>query len=134
MDKEYLIHFAKDYIKLFSILAFVLGAMLYFMSDSIISILFGEEYAEAAYLFEILILGMMGAFILRIPFGNILASVGKSTWNAMIAFIILVLNGILNYYAIHAWGIVGAAIVTSALLWISGILSLVLFFIYLKKV
>ena len=133
MDKEYLIRFAKDYIKLFSVLAFVLGAVLYFMSDFIITILFGEEYAEAAYLFEILILGMLGAFILRIPFGNILASVGKSNWNAIIAFIILVLNGILNYYAIYAWGIVGAAIVTSALLWISGILSLALFFVYLKK-
>lgn len=134
MDKEYLIHFAKDYIKLFSVLAFVLGTVLYFMSDSIISILFGQEYAEASYLFEILILGMMGAFILRIPFGNILASVGKSNWNGVVAFIILVLNGILNYYAIHIWGIVGAAIVTSALLWISGILSLALFFIYLKKI
>tara|TARA_B100000242_G_C43046630_1_gene488611 strand:- start:296 stop:1522 length:1227 start_codon:yes stop_codon:yes gene_type:complete len=134
MDKEYLIHFAKDYIKLFSVLAFVLVTVLYFMSDSIISILFGQEYAEASYLFEILILGMMGAFILRIPFGNILASVGKSNWNAVVAFIILVLNGILNYYAIHIWGIVGAAIVTSALLWISGILSLALFFIYLKKI
>ena len=51
MDK-YLIRFAKDYIKLFSVLAFVLGTLLYFMSDSIISILFGEEYAEAAYLFD----------------------------------------------------------------------------------
>ena len=134
MDKEYLIRFAKDYFKLFSVLAFVLGAVLYFMSDFIITILFGEEYAEAAYLFEILILGMLGAFILRIPFGNILASVGKSNWNAIVAFIILVLNGILNYYAIYAWGLVGAAIVTSALLWISGILSLALFFVYLKKV
>ena len=133
MDKEYLIRFAKDYIKLFSVFAFVLGAVLYFMSDFIIAILFGEEYAEAAYLFEILILGMVGAFILRIPFGNMLASVGKSNWNAIVAFIILVLNGILNYYAIYAWGIVGAAIVTSALLWISGILSLVLFSVYLKK-
>ena len=133
MNKEYLIRFAKDYIKLFSVLAFVLGVVLYFMSDYIITILFGEEYAEAAYLFEILILGMVGAFILRIPFGNMLASVGKSNWNAIVAFIILVLNGVLNYYAIYAWGIVGAAIVTSALLWISGILSLALFSVYLKK-
>ena len=132
-DKEYLICFAKDYIKLFSVLAFVLGGVLYFMSDFIIATLFGEEYAEAAYLFEILVLGMVGAFILRIPFGNMLASVGKSNWNAIVAFVILALNGILNYYAIHAWGIVGAAIVTSALLWISGVLSLVLFSYYLKS-
>ena len=133
MNKVYLIRFAKDYIKLFSVLAFVLGAVLYLMSDFIIAILFGEAYAEAAYLFEILILGMVGAFILRIPFGNMLASVGKSNWNAIVAFIILGLNGILNYYAIHAWGIVGAAIVTSALFWVSGVISFVLFFIYLKQ-
>ena len=68
-----------------------------------------------------------------IPFGNMLASVGKSNWNAIVALIILVLNGVLNYYAIYAWGIIGAAIVTCALLWISGILSLALFFVYLKK-
>ena len=73
---------------------------------------------------------MVGAFILRIPFGNMLAAVGKSNWNAIVAFIMLVLNGILNYYAIYAWGIVGAAIVTSSLLWISGILSLVLFSVF----
>ena len=103
------------------------------MSDFLISILYGDEYAEAVYLFQILIFGMLGAFILRIPFGNILASVGKSSWNAILAFIILVFNGIFNYYAIYAWGIAGAAIVTSALLWISGIISLALFCVYLKK-
>lgn len=134
LEKEYLIRFAKDYIKFFSVLAFVLGAALYFMSDFIIAILFGEEYAEAAYLFEILVLGMVGAFILRIPFGNMLASVGKSNWNAAVAFAILGLNGALNYYAIIAWGIVGAAIVTSALLWISGIISFLLFIRYLKRI
>ena len=131
-DKVFLVSFAKDYIKLFSILGIVLGALLYFLSDFIISLLFGQEYIEAASLFKILIIGMIGAFIFRIPFGNLLAAVGKSNWNAGVAFIILGLNGVLNYFAIKALGIVGAAIVTSTLLWISGIVSLLLFVRYLK--
>ena len=133
-DKTFLISFVKDYIKLFSILILVLGASLYFLSDLIITLLFGQEYIEAASLFKILILGMVGAFILRIPFGNLLAAVGKSNWNAVVAFTILGLNGVLNYFAINAWGIVGAAIVTSALLWISGIISFLLFVRYLKRI
>ena len=133
-DKTFLIRFAKDYLKLFSVLVLVLGALLYFLSDLIITVLFGQEYIEAASLFKILILGMIGAFILRIPFGNLLAAVGKSNWNAIVAFTILGLNGVLNYYAINAWGIVGAAIVTSALLWISGIISFLLFVRYLKRI
>ena len=44
-----------------------------------------------------------------------------------------VLNGILNYYAITRFGIIGAAIVTSSLFWISGITSLLLFYRYLKQ-
>ena len=133
-DKTYLIGFAKDYLKLFSVLSFGVGGILYFMSEFIIVTLFGESYNEAASLFQILVLGMVGAFILRIPFGNMLASVGKSNWNAILAFVILALNGILNYYAIHAWGIIGAAVVTSLLFWVSGILSLFLFFYYLKNI
>ena len=132
LDKVFLVSFAKDYTKLFSILGIVLGALLYFLSNFIISLLFGQEYIEAAYLFKILIIGMIGAFIFRIPFGNLLAAVGKSNWNAGVAFTILGLNGVLNYFAIKAWGIVGAAIVTSSLLWISGIVSLLLFVRYLK--
>ena len=50
MDKEYLIRFAKDYIKLFSVFAFVLGALLYFMSDFIIAILFGEDMLSGVFI------------------------------------------------------------------------------------
>ncbi len=133
-NKEYLIRFVKDYLILFLILGSSLGGLLYFMSDYIILILFGLQYQEAASLFRIIVLGMIGAFIFRIPFGNLLASVGKSNWNAYVAFIVLFLNGVLNYFAIYRWGVMGAAIVTSLLFWISGLISMVLFFFYFKKI
>jgi len=132
-NKPYLINFAKEYIKLFSLVALAIGIPLYLFAEPLISILFGNDYIEAVPLFRVLIIGMLGAFIFRIPFGNLLAAVGKSNWNAFVAFSILFLNGILNYYAIKNYGIIGAAIVTSSLFWISGFVSLVLFYNYLKK-
>lgn len=132
-ERGYLIRFAKDYLKLFFGLSLVGGALLYMLSDHLIFFLFGEAYIEAAPLFEILILGMVGAFLFRIPFGNLLASVGKSNWNAVVALVILILNGVLNYFAIDVWGVAGAAVVTSALLWVSGLVSVLLFSRYLKS-
>ena len=132
-DKNYLIQFSKDYCKVFALISLLLGLLLYLMSDFIVVNFFGAGYADAVPLFKVLLIGMVGAFVLRIPFGNLLASVGRSNWNAFVAFAILVLNGVLNYYALRAWGIIGAAIVTSGLLWISGLISLILFSRYLKS-
>jgi len=132
-NKSYLISFAKQYMKLFTLVALGIAFPLYILAESIIVILFGQDYIESVPLFRVLILGMLGAFIFRIPFGNLLAAVGKSNWNAFVAFSILILNAILNYYAISRIGIMGAALVTSSLFWISGIVSLLLFLIYLKK-
>ena len=132
-NKNYLINFTKAYIKLFSLLAIAIGLPLYLFAEPIISILFGLDYIEAVPLFRVLLIGMLGAFIFRIPFGNLLAAVGKSNWNAYVAFTILFLNAILNYFAISTIGIMGAAIVTSSLFWISGLVSLALFNNYLKK-
>ena len=132
-NKPYLINFTKEYTKLFSLVAIAIGLPLYLFAEPIISILFGLDYIEAVPLFRVLLIGMLGAFIFRIPFGNLLAAVGKSNWNAYVAFTILFLNAILNYFAISTIGIMGAAIVTSSLLWISGLVSLALFYNYLKK-
>ncbi|MCH1436511.1 MAG: oligosaccharide flippase family protein [Flavobacteriales bacterium] len=133
VDRNYLLRFSKDYCKVFALISLLLGLLLYLMSDFIVVNFFGADYADAVPLFKVLLIGIVGAFVLRIPFGNLLASVGRSNWNAFVAFAILVLNGILNYYALRAWGIIGAAIVTSGLLWISGLISLILFSRYLKS-
>jgi O-antigen/teichoic acid export membrane protein len=132
-NKHYLVEFSKEYIKLFSLVAGGISLPLYLFAEPLILVLFGQDYIEAVPLFRVLIIGMLGAFIFRIPFGNLLAAVGKSNWNAYVAFAILFLNAILNYVAISTIGIMGAAIVTSMLFWISGIISLVLFYKYLKK-
>ena len=132
-NKEFLIQFSKNYCKLFALIGILISTVLYVLAEPLILTLFGAAYIEAVSIFKILLIGMLGAFIFRIPFGNLLAVVGKSNWNAFVAFAILFLNGVLNYYALNNYGLIGAAVVTSSLFWISGFVSLVLFKIYLKK-
>ena len=132
-NKDYLVAFSKNYMKLFSVIGIFVSVPLLLVAQPLLTLLFGASYSSAVPLFQLLIVGMFGAFVLRIPFGNLLAAVGKSSWNTAVAFAILILNGILNYYAITRFGIIGAAIVTSSLFWISGITSLLLFYLYLKK-
>ena len=132
-NKAYLVAFSKNYLKLFSVIGICVSVPLLLVAQPLLALLFGPSYSSAAPLFQLLIVGMFGAFVLRIPFGNLLAAVGKSSWNTAVAFAILILNGILNYFAITRFGIIGAAIVTSSLFWISGITSLLLFYRYLKQ-
>jgi len=132
-NKEFLVQFSKNYCKLFALVGLLITSVLYVLAEPLILNLFGIAYIEAVSLFKILLIGMLGAFIFRIPFGNLLAAVGKSNWNAFVAFGILFLNGVLNYYALKNYGLIGAAVVTSSLFWISGFVSLVLFNSYLKK-
>ena len=132
-DKEYLVRFAKNYMKLFSVIALVIGLLLYYLASPLVLSLFGNSYASAIPLFQILVFGMVGAFVFRIPFGNLLAAVGKSKWNTLVAISILILNGIFSCYAIQTIGIIGAAYVTSILFWVSGIVSFILFYIYIKR-
>ena len=77
--------------------------------------------------------GVMGALLLRIPLGNILVAVGWPKINALNSFIILILNLIFSYIFITRNGLVGAAVVTASMMWLSGILSLIAFVWYLKE-
>tara|TARA_B100001093_G_scaffold324492_1_gene309664 strand:- start:2399 stop:3628 length:1230 start_codon:yes stop_codon:yes gene_type:complete len=133
-SKSFLKIFIKDYLKLFSVIGIIFCGILFFCSEFIIGGIFGSSYLDAVSPFKILVLGMFGAFIIRIPFGNLLAAVGKSKWNAMVSLFMLLLNGFLNYFAITAWGIKGAAIVTCLVFWLSGIVSATLYLYYLSRI
>ena len=94
---------------------------------------FDENFVEYSNDFVILIVGISGIFIFRGLFGNLLSSIGKANINYYIALIALALNITSNYFLIPKYGITGAAITTSFLMWVTGILSLLLFLFYYKK-
>jgi O-antigen/teichoic acid export membrane protein len=132
-DIYFLKKLAKKYIILFSVLVIVILIPIYLFSKPLIKIIFGNNYENSYQIARVLIIGIAGGFVFRIPFGNILGAVGKAHWNVLNAYCMLFLNILLDYFFIIKFGAIGAAYATSILMWASGIVSFSMFLLYIKK-
>jgi len=131
-NKLYIKNYYKNYLKIFGIVSLLILILIPLFSNQILAI-FGNNYSDDKYLMSIFTIGVIGALLLRIPLGNIISAIGWAKINALNSFIILILNVIFSYIFIKNYGIRGAAIVTSFLMWLSGVFSLVAFIWFLKK-
>jgi O-antigen/teichoic acid export membrane protein len=131
-DKNYIKNYYLNYLKIFSLISVLTLFVFYYFSDDLIR-LFGKEYTNDSNLMFIFSVGIMGAMLFRVPLGNILSAIGWPKINALNSLIILVFNVIFSSIFIYRNGIIGAAYVTAAMMWLSGILSLIAFIYYLKK-
>ncbi|WP_369047922.1 oligosaccharide flippase family protein [Tenacibaculum sp. UWU-22] len=131
VDKQYIKKYYFNYLKIFTVISFLIVLFFYFFSGSIMS-LFSESYTDSS-LVIIFAVGVVGALLLRIPLGNILSAVGLTKINAINSFIIVLLNIVLGYIFILKYGLVGAALTTAFLMWFSGVLSLLFFIRFLKQ-
>lgn len=132
-NPNYLKYYANHYLKVFSLASGIIAATLYFFSSFILTTLFGKQYNDGELLFQIFIAGLIGGILFRVPFGNILSALGKANWNSGIAVFVLTINIGLDYLLIKWYGALGAAIATTIIIWLSGFLSFIAFFYYLKK-
>lgn len=131
-NKPALAGFLKNYFALFLPLGLALVGVLYFAGDFIFEFV-KPEYRIAVPAYQYLCLGVLGTFLLRVPFGNLLSAIGKAQWNTTGSVIILMINVVANYFAIKFYGITGAAMTTASLLWLSGIGFALAFFYWFKK-
>lgn len=131
-QKKYLIAYYKKYLLVFSVITAVVLGVWYAAGSWIVGI-FGPEYREALPLINILMINVFSTFLLRVPLGNILAAVGKASWNSWSAFAMLVVNLLLNLWLIPLYGVFGAAYATVSSIGLSSLLNLLLFAIYLKQ-
>jgi O-antigen/teichoic acid export membrane protein len=125
---------AKKYIILFSVLVIVILIPIYLFSKPLIKIIFGSNYEDSYRIARVLIIGIAGGFVVRIPFGNILGALGKAHWNVFNAYCMLFINILLDYFFIIKYGAIGAAYATSIIMWASGIVSFSMFLWYIKKI
>jgi len=116
----------------FTIISIIILVGSYLFSSEIFSI-FGEEYMMYSDSFFILIIGIIGIFLLRGVYGNLLASIGRIEVNYYIISIALIINIISNQYLIPIYGIKGAAITSAILMWFTGILSWLSFLYFFRK-
>lgn len=130
-NKTFLKDYSKNYMLLFLIVSIVVFLLLHFFSNQIM-LLFGTEYKNSSSLITVFAIGIVGAFVLRTPFGNILTAVGWSKINTLIAITVLTLDVVLNIILVNRYGLIGAAYSTAILLWAAGILSYIAFRRYLS--
>jgi O-antigen/teichoic acid export membrane protein len=133
-NKSFLVKYATGMSSILFIIGGIILIVVFFFSKEIIGLLFGTKYLVAHEILRVLTVGMCFSFFLRIPFGNILAAVGRASWNVYIAYIMLIVNLILNYILIRRYGIIGAAYATSFTMLLSGLLSIGAFFLYINRI
>lgn len=131
-NKKFLKKYIFNYLKLFSLISIVLALVLWLLSKQIMQF-FGKEYIEAADLVTVFGIGLIGAFVFRNLFGNLLDAIGWAKISATLSISVLLLDIILNYFMVKEYGMIGAAYSTSILLWVSGIISMLAIFSYLQK-
>ncbi len=133
-DVKFLKSQAKKYVILFSVLVIVILIPIYLFSKPLIKIIFGSNYENSYQIARVLIIGIAGGFVFRIPFGNILGALGKAHWNVFNAYCMLFINILLDYFFIIKYGAIGAAYATSIIMWASGIVSFSMFLWYITKI
>lgn len=131
-DKPYLRNYYLNYLKLFTGISVIIFLLFYLFGDKLLS-LFGKDYEGTPELLVVFAAGIVGGLLFRVPLGNMLSAIGWPHINALFSGIILILNLIGSYFMIQSHGLMGAAIVTSSLMWLSGLLSLGAFWWFLNK-
>lgn len=114
--------------KILLVINLVIGLGGIIFSSLILSI-FGKQYLDARECFNILMLGYIIAGTFRVPYGNILASLGLVKSNFINAVFSGIANIILDVVLIKKYGSIGAAYATLIVFVISSIIH----FIFIKK-
>jgi O-antigen/teichoic acid export membrane protein len=131
-DKNYIVNYIKSYMLFFLIVSFILLLFSFLFAEQILSI-FDSNFTQFVDTFLILMFGIVGIYIFRGLFGNLLSSIGKAHINYYIASFALIINIVTNYYLIPKYGIKGAAVTSAILMWLTGLISLIWFWHLYKK-
>lgn len=123
----------KEMLKYFGVFNLIISGGLIIFSKLIIKIIFGEIYMDSLGPFIILSIGYFFAATLRIPSGNILASIGKIKFNFYNAIISGTVNILLDILLIKKLGSIGAAYATLIVFIVSGIIGNIFIYYYLNS-
>jgi O-antigen/teichoic acid export membrane protein len=126
--RDYYLGYLKN-IFLLSIIPFL---TLFFFNENIILLLFGSQYLDSAKLMLVLNISIFFSFFLRVPLGNILAAVGKASWNVFNSIFGLVLFTLLVFVFYPIYGILSIAYIMSFIFILTGFVSLFMFIYYLR--
>lgn len=107
-------------------LSLLSGVVLYFCTEWIINLLFGEAYLEATLTFQLLIPGVVLGSVSKV-LANYLAGCGRPELNMYASIVVVLLNVGLNIILIPIYGIEGAAISTTVSYVMNFLIKIVIF-------
>jgi O-antigen/teichoic acid export membrane protein len=132
-NKDYMQKYIRSYIYIFSFISIIVVLFSFAFSSFILNF-FGEEFLEYQLTFKILIIGITGILILRGLFGNLLSVIGKASVNYWISFLAILINLVSNFILIPKYGLLGAAITSAIIMWVTSISSIALFYFYYRDI
>ena len=132
-DKLYIKKYIKNYSYLFLLISIILILLTFMFSELILSF-FDKEFILHKLEFRILIIGVSSILIFRGLFGNLLSTIGKAYINYWIALTGLLINLFSNYILIPKYGILGAAVTSAGIMWITSLLSVYFYFYFYNKI
>lgn len=127
-DKAWIKNRTKQLTKILLVINLIIGIGGIVCSRFILSI-FGKQYLDAVDCFNVLMLGYIIAGTFRVPYGNILASLGLVRANLINAFFSGIANIVLDVILIIKYGSIGAAYATLIVFIISSIIH----YIFIKR-
>ncbi|MDH3323545.1 MAG: polysaccharide biosynthesis C-terminal domain-containing protein, partial [Flavobacteriaceae bacterium] len=133
LDHHFIQKYIKNYTYIFVFISLITVIFSFLFSDLILSF-FGKEFIQYRSVFRILIVGISSVLIFRGLFGNLLSSIGKASVNYWISFFGIVINLISNYILIPKYGIMGAAMTSAIIMWLTSLLSVILYYHFYNKI
>ena len=111
----------------------IVAAVLFFGAELIIQILYGPEYSDAVLMLKISSVGYLLSSTIRIPFGTLLLSMRKVSFNLVVCALSGGLNVILDLLLIPKYGSMGAVFTSVIVILVSGVMSSTRFVMYMKS-
>jgi O-antigen/teichoic acid export membrane protein len=116
MDKHAVKDIFNKYWKIISVICIAVGAVLFIISNPLISVLYGKSYADSSLILRILTFGILGMGLNNLT-GVIINGLGAFKVVMYITLSALVLNVVLNLLFILNYGIIASSIITVITEW-----------------
>jgi|GEM_PF-561579 len=120
---DYIYHFIRRYQQLFSGMAILFLIVAIPLGPHLLR-LFGVELLPYYGAYVVLCVGVTGILVIRGLYGNLLSAIGRSDLAAYAVLIGLIINGIANGLLIPRLGLLGAALTSCGVMWLTGLLSM----------
>ena len=131
-SSEFLNTYIKKYLRYATLGLITFIPLFYFISQELITLVFGADLNSKDNIQNILLLAFTSGVLLRMPFAHVINAGGKAGWNVVNAVFTLCLSLGLLFFFVPSYGTIGAAYILSIMYFISGLISLTLYFIYIK--